>query len=226
MKTIPFTLIFSCLAGFAVLAGCSKPKPTGAAVASDIDYYTCTMHPSVRSQDPDGKCPICGMDLVPVKKADAQAKTTEGSAMAIDAAAGPDQPREFTIPLDRQQMIGVIYSTVETKPLKRTLRAVGVVAATTAKHWDYVARVDGYVHNLNVFAPGDRVEKGQVLMDLYSPDLVATENEYADVLSQIGGKYVRVSSILNNPNTDPHTYEASPSVARNPAPPAPTTTTS
>ena len=34
----------------------------------DVDYYTCTMHPSVRSQDPDGKCPICGMNLVPVFK--------------------------------------------------------------------------------------------------------------------------------------------------------------
>jgi zinc/manganese transport system substrate-binding protein len=44
-------------------------------------------------------------------------------------------------------------------------------------------------------------------------DAVGAENEYADVLSQIGGKYVQVSSILNNPNTDPHTFESSPSVA-------------
>jgi zinc/manganese transport system substrate-binding protein len=43
---------------------------------------------------------------------------------------------------------------------------------------------------------------------------VGAENEYADVLSQIGGRYVTVSSILNNPNTDPHTFESSPSVAR------------
>ena len=42
---------------------------------------------------------------------------------------------------------------------------------------------------------------------------VGAENEYANVLSQIGGKYVKVSSILNNPNTDPHTFEASTSVA-------------
>ena len=42
---------------------------------------------------------------------------------------------------------------------------------------------------------------------------IGTENEYANVLSQIGGKYVHVSSILNNPNTDPHTFEASPAVA-------------
>jgi zinc/manganese transport system substrate-binding protein len=43
---------------------------------------------------------------------------------------------------------------------------------------------------------------------------VGAENEYANVLEQIGGKYVQVSSILNNPNTDPHTYEASTSVAQ------------
>jgi zinc/manganese transport system substrate-binding protein len=42
---------------------------------------------------------------------------------------------------------------------------------------------------------------------------VGAENEYADVLAQIGGAYVHVSSILNDPNTDPHTFEASPSVA-------------
>jgi zinc/manganese transport system substrate-binding protein len=43
---------------------------------------------------------------------------------------------------------------------------------------------------------------------------VGAENEYADVISQIGGQYVRVSAIESNPNTDPHTFEASPSVAR------------
>jgi zinc/manganese transport system substrate-binding protein len=42
---------------------------------------------------------------------------------------------------------------------------------------------------------------------------IGVENEYANVLAQIGGRYVHVSSILNNPNTDPHTFEASPSVA-------------
>ena len=43
---------------------------------------------------------------------------------------------------------------------------------------------------------------------------VGAENEYANVLKQIGGKYVSVSSILDNPNTDPHTFEASTSVAQ------------
>jgi zinc/manganese transport system substrate-binding protein len=43
---------------------------------------------------------------------------------------------------------------------------------------------------------------------------IGAENEYANVLSQIGGRYVHVSAILSDPNTDPHTFEASPSVAR------------
>src|SRR5580704_16585854 len=42
---------------------------------------------------------------------------------------------------------------------------------------------------------------------------VGAENEYANVISQIGGKYVAVTAIESNPNTDPHTFEASPSVA-------------
>jgi zinc/manganese transport system substrate-binding protein len=43
---------------------------------------------------------------------------------------------------------------------------------------------------------------------------IGAENEYADVISQVGGKYVNVSAIMSNPNTDPHTFEASPAVAR------------
>ena len=49
--------------------------------------------------------------------------------------------------------------------------------------------------------------KGQIVA-------VGAENEYASVISQIGGRYVAVSAIESNPNTDPHTFEASPSVAR------------
>jgi zinc/manganese transport system substrate-binding protein len=43
---------------------------------------------------------------------------------------------------------------------------------------------------------------------------IGAENEYANVIGQIGGKYVTVTAIESNPNTDPHTYEASPAVAR------------
>ena len=41
---------------------------------------------------------------------------------------------------------------------------------------------------------------------------VGAENEYANVIAQVGGKYVQASAIMSNPSTDPHTFEASPSV--------------
>ena len=182
MKTLHFASVLLVLAGFAAASGCTRQAANSEAAASDIDYYTCTMHPSVHSHDPNSKCPICGMDLVPVKKEAAHANASDSIAPSTREGSGSEEPHEFTIPLDRQQLIGVTYATVETKPLRRTLRAAGLVAATASKRWDYVARVDGYVHNLNVSAPGDRVERGQVLMDLYSPDLVSTENEYVDLL--------------------------------------------
>jgi len=43
---------------------------------------------------------------------------------------------------------------------------------------------------------------------------IGAENEYADVIAQVGGKYVNAEAIMSNPNTDPHTFEASPAVAR------------
>ena len=55
---------------------------------------------------------------------------------------------------------------------------------------------------------------GAVPVDAAAINVIGVENEYADVISQIGGKYVQVQSIESDPNTDPHTFEASPKVAR------------
>ena len=57
-------------------------------------------------------------------------------------------------------------------------------------------------------APGAATDSANVIV------AVGAENEYANVISQIGGKYVQVTAVESNPNTDPHTFEASPSVAR------------
>ena len=66
MKSLSF-LILTLLLLLDLLA-CSKKAALQD--GGDVDYYTCTMHPSVHSKDP-GKCPICSMDLVPVMKTDA-----------------------------------------------------------------------------------------------------------------------------------------------------------
>src|SRR5258708_12886977 len=148
------------------------------------------MDQGVKSNDPKAKCPICSRDLRAVmKKGHDQAGegTPAGMAsMSSETTTTPimssDQPSEFTIPLDRQQLIGVTYANVSRGPLQSVIRAVGTVTVDKQRHWDYVARVDGYVQSLKVFAPGEAVEKGQVLMDIYSPDLVATQNEFIDLL--------------------------------------------
>ena len=181
MKNIIFVLkVFIPVLAFALIAmACNKRVTTDK--PDDVDYYTCTMHPSVRSQDPKGKCPICGMDLVPVMKKGA-AGTNTTNAVSPTSMGGEEKPEEFTVPLARQQQIGVTYATLGKRPFWHTIRAVGVVAYDEQRHWGYVARVDGYVKQLSVFSRGEMVEKGAPLLTLYSPDLLTTQNEFVDLL--------------------------------------------
>src|SRR2546426_2476608 len=64
------------LAGFAALFLASCKKGGADAKPANVDYYTCTMHPSVKKQSPTDKCPICSMDLTPVKKKGESAAAT------------------------------------------------------------------------------------------------------------------------------------------------------
>src|SRR3979411_195732 len=78
------TVLIEVILALVVIVGISScAKPGGTTVAdSNVDYYTCTMHPSVHSKTP-GKCPICSMDLVPVLKKvanDSAAKDNSNSA--------------------------------------------------------------------------------------------------------------------------------------------------
>src|ERR1700722_14593350 len=91
-------------------AGCDRIG--GARKDPNVAYYTCTMHPSVRSQDPNGKCPICSMDLVPVMKKGSDNQSSVNSEV-----------REFSVPVARQQQIGVTYAAAEIRPLRRTIRS-------------------------------------------------------------------------------------------------------
>jgi membrane fusion protein, copper/silver efflux system len=195
ISRIVFSIAFGILAATAMLFLASCKKGGADSKPPDVDYYTCTMHPSVRSGDPHGKCPICGMDLVPVKKKPGPASQAAGADMNImpgmsgmsGAKGAPDkegqeQPTEFAVPVERQQQIGVTYAAVENRSLQDTIRALGTVAYDNQRHWDYVARVNGYVEKLDVFSRGEVVEKGAPLLSLYSPELFTAQKEFVDIL--------------------------------------------
>jgi Cu(I)/Ag(I) efflux system membrane fusion protein len=170
------------LAGVALLMGVASCKKDGAATKpDDVDYYTCTMHPSVKKQNPTDKCPICSMDLVPVMKKGA-VNTNATNAATSSNMGGDEKPGEFMVPVERQQQIGVTYTTIGKQPFTHSVRVVGMVAYDKQRHWDYVTRVEGYVKELFVFSRGELVEKNAPLLTIYSPDLLTTQNEFVDLL--------------------------------------------
>src|SRR5881396_2257027 len=69
------------------LVSCQKGGPN--AKPANVDYYTCTMHPSVRKQSPTDKCPICSMDLTPVKKKGESAAATHAEHAGHTTGAVP-----------------------------------------------------------------------------------------------------------------------------------------
>src|SRR5438552_5791505 len=155
-----------------VAASCGKSE--GSRKPSNVDYYTCTMHPSVKSQTP-GKCPICSMDLVPVMRRGGKEAKSQGSPQIQDVKSGGEmkdmpgmktaggtkgaQTSECIVPVERQQQISVAYAKVERGPLRHTIRAGRMVVPDSGRHWQFVARVDGYVQKLNDTAQGETGEK-------------------------------------------------------------------
>jgi Cu(I)/Ag(I) efflux system membrane fusion protein len=172
--------VFLVLFFVVLLNACSKSGPTVSA-RNDIDYYTCTMHPWVHSKKP-GTCPVCGMDLVPVYKSKPQANQVGQTPGTNSKSLEQPESHEFYVPIERQQQFGVTYAPAKWQRLVRTVRTAGLVAADKARQWMYVSRTDGYVQKLYITSPGQFVEKGQDLLQVYSPDLATSEQELVKLL--------------------------------------------
>ena len=149
------------------LGACTKSESP--ATVAQIDFWTCAMHPAVHSKKP-GKCPICGMDLVPVEKGRGESPVEEFKTA------------EFTVPIERQQQMGVACSEARIRPVRFDVRSAGTVEADKAQQFECVARVDGYVEQLQVTSPGEHVKAGQPLLTIYSSDLRAPEQELVNLL--------------------------------------------
>jgi len=130
------------------------------------DLYYCPMHPQHRSHEA-GNCPICSMKLVKLGSNGSEPQTAEKPA-----GGG------VYIAPERQQLIGVKSVAVEKRPLTKEIRTVGRVAYDETKITHIHSKVAGFIEEVFVDYVGRTVRRGEPLFTIYSPDLVATQQEY------------------------------------------------
>jgi membrane fusion protein, copper/silver efflux system len=158
--------------------GAEQPKPELKPI------YTCPMHSQVTREKP-GDCPICGMALV--KKETAPEQKPAGAGMenmpGMPGMPGMSEAEHLAlkkVSLDpRAQMLANV-ATVEAvkKDLSQDIRANGKVAFDEQSVRKVNARYGGRIEKLSVNYTGQRVGRGQQLLSIYSPELVATQKEY------------------------------------------------
>lgn len=117
------------------------------------------MHPQIRQGEP-GKCPICGMDLIPV-----------------ETGAGNDDPLQIKMSPTAMQLAGVQTGTVGREKPFREIRLTGKVKVDEQMVFSQASHIPGRIEKLNVSFTGERVSKGQVLAHVYSPELVTAQEE-------------------------------------------------
>jgi len=168
--------------------------------------YHCPMHPTYVSDKP-GNCPICGMKLVPMAAApgssgarkiafyrspmdpNVRSDKPAKDAMGMDfipvyedelQPGGPAVPGRAVLALspERRQVLGVRSEEVKTGRLTRVIRTVGRVAVDERRLHHIHTKYDGYVEHLHVDFTGKFVKRGEPLLSIYSPELVATQQEY------------------------------------------------
>ena len=122
-------------------------------------YWHDPMYPQQKFDKP-GKSPFMDMQLVPVYADD---KSEQGGVTVSSRA---------------QQNLGMRTTPAEITELRQELRAVGAVQADERRMARAEVRVTGWIEKLRVRAVNDPVHAGQVLADLYAPDLVSAQEEY------------------------------------------------
>ena len=136
------------------------PQPTGKKV-----IYRSTMNPNEVSSTPGKDSMGMEMEPVEVEEGNANAPAVEGLA-------------NVRIPMPQQDLIGVRTAEARRAPFVRIVRAVGRITADETRLHHVHTKVGGWIETLYADATGEKVLKGQPLLSLYSPELVATQGEY------------------------------------------------
>ena len=140
----------------------------------DIEYWTCTMHPSVRMKDP-GTCPICAMDLVPVMK---RAPATLDNGTTNSGQPITSDESTFTVDPRRQQLINVQTTEVEIHSLEKVIRTVATLEVDETRIAYVHPKISGWIQRVFVDFTLQHVNLGDPLFSIYSPQLVSTQEEY------------------------------------------------
>lgn len=127
----------------------------------EIAYWTCVMHPTVRQPGP-GKCPVCSMDLVPVKK-----------------GAG------LTLTQRQRDLIPIKTEPVGFHSLQKEIRTAGVLDFNERKLAYVSARVSGWVQQVFVDFTGTKVRENDHLVKIYSRELLPAQQEYLGSLKYL-----------------------------------------
>ena len=109
---------------------------------------------------------------------EAAASGAPGAGLPAPAAGAADSRAEVTLDLRRQQLIGVRTATVKREAFDKTIRTVGIVKYDETRLADVNLKIEGWIRDLFVESPGQAVRRGQALFTLYSPELLATQQEY------------------------------------------------
>ncbi len=127
-----------------------------------IAYYKDPMHPWFTSDKP-GKAPDCGMDMVPVYEGESDTKGIKIDPVTV-------------------QNIGVKTEIVQRRKLTKVIRTVGKIDLDETKVYSINTKIMGWVEKLFVDYTGKFVRKGEPLLELYSPELVSTQEEYMQAI--------------------------------------------
>jgi len=126
---------------------------------SEETIWTCSMHPQIRLDEP-GKCPICGMDLIPLER-----------------NASASNPMALQMTEDAMKLSNIQTMKVGTGDANKELRLNGKVQIDERKLYSQATHIPGRIEQLRINFTGETVSRGQTLAYVYSPDLLTAQEE-------------------------------------------------
>ncbi|MCP4105245.1 MAG: efflux RND transporter periplasmic adaptor subunit [Desulfobacteraceae bacterium] len=171
-KAVILTAIvcFALSGGAAYLFGLFRQHRTAPEISGSLlgdkaeaSLYTCGMHPWILSEEP-GDCPICGMKLTPKRDEGGETGTVGGVEINIDPVT--------------QQNMGIRTATAEKGPMIHTIRTYGHITYDETRTAEISPKYNGWFEKLYVDFTGQIVQKDQPLFEIYSPELLAAQEEY------------------------------------------------